>query len=154
MSCVQDFAENKNIHGRAHDETLNVATCKLVEHCNRTNLRSSEFYKSLNTSSKLVTQFERGRHRRLTSFYDFIMIFSLQKHTYVFVKSYMTVTILLYNEFPSRILIRRKGNDTMVLIITIFFSSLFQSFCHGPVKIFTGRRPLYLAISLFHPFHF
>ena len=48
----------------------------------------------------------------------------------------MTVAILLYHEFSSRNLIKREGDDAIVLIITLPF--LFQAwpFCHGPVMIF------------------
>ena len=68
-----------------------------------------------------------------------------------FVQSCMTVTILMYNKFYSRNLIRREGDDAMVLIITLPFFSQPWPFCHGPVMIFTGRRPLYKGFSLFHP---
>jgi len=57
------------------------------------------------------------------------------------------VTFLLYNEFPSRNLIRREGHDAMVLVITFQFI-LFQPwpFCHRPVMIF--RQKTFVLVNV------
>ena len=67
---------------------------------------------------------------------------------YIFVKSCITVSIWLYNEFSSRNLLRREGNDVMVQMLTLPF--MFDNKCplHGSVMNFTGRRLFVLRILL------
>jgi len=63
----------------------------------------------------------------------------------------MTVTILLYNEFPSRNLVRREENDAMVLIIT--FTFIFSSIGHSATDLddFHRQKTFVLRILSFSP---
>jgi len=64
----------------------------------------------------------------------------------------MTVTILLYNEFPSQNLIRREGNDAMVLIITLPF--IFSSLGPSANDDFHRQKTLVLRILSSLPLSF
>jgi len=62
----------------------------------------------------------------------------------------MTVSIWLYNEFSSRNLLRREGNDVMVQMLTFYHLFLITSApCHCSVMTFTGRRLFVLRIFSF-----
>jgi len=54
-----------------------------------------------------------------------VVWFSYCLFVFLFVLTCMTVTIMLYNKFPSRNLIRRTGNDATILILTLPFIYLF-----------------------------
>ena len=68
---------------------------------------------------------------------------------YIFLKSCMTVSIWLYNEFSSRNLLRREGNDVMVQMLILSF--IFYNKCPLPwiCDVFHRQKTFCTKVFLF-----